>query len=189
MAVLRSRLEFLRALDVEAPRTSAEPSAWPDWSIEKLVGSAGDWLGPELRGRQAKDPMRGVSIETLLLNQLPPLYRRRLETEAPVRIMIPSGRSVTVEYLDSGGPTIEAKLQEFFGASYGPTIAGGRIPVRMVLLSPAGRPAAVTSDLNGFWRNGYPAVRSDFRGRYPRHPWPDDPAAAAPTGRAKPRSR
>ena len=189
VAVLRGRLEFLRALDVEAPRTSAEPSAWPDWSIEKLVGSAGDWLGPELRGRKAKDPMRAVSIETLLLNQLPPLYQRRLEAEAPVRIMIPSGRSVTVEYLDSGGPTIEAKLQEFFGASSGPTIAGGRIPVRMVLLSPAGRPAAVTSDLNGFWRTGYPAVRSDFRGRYPRHPWPDDPAAAAPTGRAKPRSR
>ena len=189
VAALRARLEFLRALEAEESRTAAGTTVWPDWSIEKLVRSAGDWLGPELHGRQAKDPMRGVSIETLLLNQLSPSDRRRLDAEAPVQVVIPSGRSVTVEYLDSGGPTIEAKLQEFFGASAGPKIAGGRIPVRMVLLSPAGRPAAVTSDLSGFWRNGYPVVRSELRGWYPRHPWPDDPAAAVATARSQSRSR
>ncbi len=92
-----------------------------------------------------------------------------------------------IDYLDDGGPTIEAKLQEFFGTRQGPSIAGGRIPVRLVLLSPKGRPAAITANLGAFWTTGYPAVRTDLRGRYPRHPWPEDPTVAVATARAKPR--
>ena len=187
-AAIRARVEFLRGID---PTPSSDGSAveqWPDWSIPSLVAAAPDWLGPALRGQDAKDPMRGIDVASLLLAQLGPVRRRQLDVGAPSSVPIPTGRSVAVDYLDPGGPTIEAKLQEFFGVGAGPRIASGRVAVRLVLLSPAGRPAAVTSDLAAFWASGYAAVRADLRGRYPRHPWPDDPAAAVPTIRAKPRT-
>jgi ATP-dependent helicase HrpB len=160
---------------------------WPDWSISALINSADDWLVPALRGRNAKDPLNGLDLAGILRDTLPYELRRRLDTEMPVHISIPTGRDVKIDYLDDGGPTIEAKLQEFFGTRQGPTIAGGRIPVRLVLLSPKGRPAAITANLGAFWTTGYPAVRTDLRGRYPRHPWPEDPTAAVATARAKPR--
>ncbi len=185
VAVLRARIAFLRASDPDGSQDVDD--LWPDWSVPTLAVTAEHWLGPALAGRDPKNPMRGLDIDALLRTQLSHRLRQRLDLEAPVHVAIPSGRAVSVDYLDAGGPTIEAKLQEFFGASTGPRIAKGRVAVRLVLLSPAGRPAAVIADLSAFWKSGYAAVRSDLRGRYPRHPWPEDPESAVATAKAKPR--
>ena len=183
VASLRARAALLANLD--DPNGAA--SSWPDWSIGALIDSVREWLVPSLRGRDAKDPLNGLDLSGILRDTLSYELRRRLDTEAPVHVSIPTGRDVKIDYLDDGGPTIEAKLQEFFGARQGPSIANGRIPVRLVLLSPKGRPAAITANLGAFWTTGYPAVRTDLRGRYPRHPWPEDPTEAVATARAKPR--
>jgi ATP-dependent helicase HrpB len=177
---LRARVALLVSLD-------GTSSTWPDWSISALIDSAREWLVPSLRGRDAKDPLSGLDLSGILRDTLAYELGKRLEAEAPIHVTIPTGRDVKIDYLDDGGPTIEAKLQEFFGTRQGPTIANGRIPVRLVLLSPKGRPAAITANLGAFWTTGYPAVRNDLRGRYPRHPWPEDPTEAVATARAKPR--
>jgi ATP-dependent helicase HrpB len=177
---LRARVALLVHLD-------GPVNDWPDWSISALIDSADEWLVSALRGRNAKDPLNGLDLTGVLRDTLPYELRRRLDTETPVHVTIPTGRDVKIDYLDDGGPTIEAKLQEFFGTRQGPSIAGGRIPVRLVLLSPKGRPAAITANLGAFWVTGYAAVRTDLRGRYPRHPWPEDPTEAVATARAKPR--
>ena len=182
VAALRARVALLRSCDGIA-------GEWPDWSAERLVRTATAWLVPVLRSRSPRDPLSGVDLAEVLLRSLPPTERHRLDTHAPVSVPIPSGRSVAVDYLDDGGPTIEAKLQEFFGSSQGPRIVDGRFALRLQLLSPAGRPAAVTSDLASFWTNGYAAVRADLRGRYPRHPWPEDPTMATATAKLTPRPR
>ena len=186
VATVRARVALLGAADEE----TADPDPvdrWPDWSIERLTASTSDWLVPAVRGRTSSDPLRGIDLAEVLLATLPGDRRHRLAIEAPTTVTIPSSRSVRVDYLDAGGPTVEAKLQEFFGAADGPRILQGRLPLRLQLLSPAGRPAAVTSDLASFWAGGYTAVRTELRGRYPRHPWPDDPTAAVPTAKLKPR--
>ena len=110
---------------------------------------------------------------------------RRLEELAPPRLTVPSGSSVALDYRSEGGPVLAVKLQEMFGQEHTPRIAGGHCPVTVHLLSPAGRPLQVTRDLAGFWRGGYAAVRAEMRGRYPKHPWPDDPLSAVPTRRTK----
>jgi ATP-dependent helicase HrpB len=180
---LRARVALLDSLDGPHDATSD----WPDWSIRTLIDSVDVWLVPALRGRNAKDPLNGLDLAGVLRDALPYALRQRLDTEMPLHVTIPTGRDVKIDYLDDGGPTIEAKLQEFFGARQGPSVGGGRIPVRLVLLSPKGRPAAITANLGAFWTTGYPAVRTDLRGRYPRHPWPEDPTEAVATARAKPR--
>ena len=111
----------------------------------------------------------------------------RLERFAPDHVGIAGRPRVPLAYAADRAPHIESRMQDFFGTADGPRICDGRVPVVLHLLSPAGRPAAVTSDLVSFWRNGYPQVRAELRGRYPRHPWPEDPTAAEPTRRAKPR--
>ena len=184
VATVRARVALLRTTDDGKPDGDA---TWPDWSVEQLTATTADWLVPAVRGRAATDPLRGIDLAEVLLATLPSDRRHRLATEAPTNVTIPSGRSVRVDYLDAGGPTIEAKLQEFFGAADGPRILQGRLRLRLQLLSPAGRSAAVTSDLASFWAGGYTAVRTELRGRYPRHPWPDDPTAAVPTAKLKPR--
>lgn len=181
IATARARVALLHSVDRENVATTA--TEWPDWSVEGLVGSAADWLVPALLGGSTEDPLAGVDLAEVLVASLPRAQRHRLATDAPASVSIPSGRLVAVDYLDDGGPTIEAKLQEFFGTARGPRIAGDRVRIRIRLRSPAGRPAAVTSDLASFWINGYAAVRAELRGRYPRHPWPGDPAAATPTAK------
>ncbi len=176
---LRAQVALLIGLD-------GSENEWPDWSISALIDSAEDWLMPALRGRSAKDPLNGLDLSGVLRDTLAHELRRRLDSETPIHVTIPTGRDVKIDYLDDGGPTIEAKLQEFFGTRQGPSIAGGRIPLRLVLLSPTGRPAAITANLGAFWATGYAAVRTDLRGRYPRHPWPEDPTAAIATARANP---
>ena len=185
IATVRARVALLLSLERENVATTAVE--WPDWSVERLAGAAAEWLVPALRGGSTDDPLAGVDLAEVLVRSLPPAQRHRLATDAPASVSIPSGRLVAVDYLDDGGPTIEAKLQEFFGTAHGPRIADNRVRIRIQLLSPAGRPAAVTSDLASFWVNGYAAVRADLRGRYPRHPWPEDPAAATPTAKLTPR--
>jgi ATP-dependent helicase HrpB len=118
---------------------------------------------------------------------LPYELSRRLEAEAPAHFVAPTGSTVPVDYEAEGGPSIALRVQELFGLSRHPALAGGQVPLTLHLLSPAHRPIQITRDLPGFWKGSWSAVRADLRGRYPRHFWPEDPANAAPTNRAKPR--
>jgi ATP-dependent helicase HrpB len=109
------------------------------------------------------------------------------DLDAPARFETPAGSSLRIDYTAEGGPALDVRLQEMFGQDKHPSIASGRVPLSLRLLSPAHRPVQTTKDLPGFWRGSYAAVRSEMRGRYPKHPWPEDPLTAPPTRRAKPR--
>jgi ATP-dependent helicase HrpB len=122
-----------------------------------------------------------------LATLLPWDLRRRLDVEAPTHFAAPSGSSVPIDYEAEGGPKLAIRVQELFGLDRHPTIANGRAPLLVELLSPAHRSVQLTRDLPGFWRGSYASVKAEMKGRYPRHPWPDDPLAAPPTRRAKPR--
>ncbi|MFF4649092.1 ATP-dependent RNA helicase [Streptomyces sp. NPDC001380] len=176
---LRERLAFLH-------RELGDP--WPDVSDAALLARAEEWLGPELdRARRRADLERTDTAEAL--RRLLPWAggeALRLDELAPERIEVPSGSRIRVDY-SGERPVLAVKLQELFGWAAAPALAGGRVPLTVHLLSPAGRPAAVTGDLASFWRDGYRAVRAELRGRYPRHPWPEDPSTAAPTRRTNPR--
>ncbi|WP_106400403.1 ATP-dependent helicase HrpB [Actinocorallia populi] len=164
---LRERLDFLH-------RAMGEP--WPAVDDTALTERAAERLAQTPEAGSAR------SAEDLLRGLLPWPEAARLEELAPERIAVPSGSRVKVDY-SGEQPVLAAKLQELFGWPKAPALAGGRVPLLVHLLSPAGRPAAVTADLESFWREGYRAVRAELRGRYPRHPWPEDPAGAAPTAR------
>jgi ATP-dependent helicase HrpB len=171
----RARIRLLRALDGEA---------WPDWSDSALLASLDEWLAPALaRVQRLKD----VNVAQALLDTLPFELRRRLDAEAPARFETPAGSSLQIDYAAEGGPALDVRLQEMFGQDKHPAVARGRAPLSLRLLSPAHRPVQTTKDLPGFWRGSYASVRAEMRGRYPRHPWPEDPLSAAPTRRAKPR--
>lgn len=167
---LRHRMAFLhRALG--AP--------WPDVSDAALLAHLEEWLGPDLaRVRGARDLGR-VDVLQALRRLLPWPDASRLDALAPERLAVPSGSQVRVDYTGDQ-PILPVRLQETFGWRATPRLADGRVPVLLHLLSPAGRPAAVTADLESFWRTGYPQVRAELRGRYPKHAWPDDPLTAAP---------
>ncbi|WP_336318557.1 ATP-dependent helicase HrpB [Streptomyces lavendofoliae] len=174
---LRRRLAFLHRV-VGAP--------WPDVSDAALLERTEEWLEPELSRAARRADLGRIDAGRALQRLLPWTTgdAARLDELAPERIEVPSGSRIRVEY---GGeqPVLAVKLQEMFGLAETPSIAG--VPVLVHLLSPAGRPAAVTADLASFWRDGYRSVRAELRGRYPRHPWPEDPAAAVPTRRANTR--
>jgi ATP-dependent helicase HrpB len=175
----RDRVLFLR-------RTQGEE--WPDLSDDALAASAGDWLAAALPGKTALGEFTGGELTQALHALLPWALRRRLDAEAPSHFSAPSGSAVPIDYAAPEGPRLAIRLQELFGLDRHPTVAAGRVTLLLELLSPAHRPVQVTRDLPGFWRGSYGAVRAEMRGRYPRHPWPDDPLAAMPTRRAKPRS-
>ena len=175
----RDRVMFLR-------RTQGEE--WPDLSDDALAASAVDWLAPALAGKTALSEFTGGEFTQALQALLQWTLRRRLEAEAPSHFSAPSGSAVSIDYAAPEGPRLAIRLQELFGLDRHPAVAAGRVPLVLELLSPAHRPVQVTRDLPGFWRGSYGAVRAEMRGRYPRHPWPDDPLAALPTRRAKPRS-
>jgi len=172
---VRARVRFLHGLE-------GEP--WPDWSDAALAASLDHWLGPALDGVRS---LKEADIATALLNALPYELRRRLDAEAPAKFETPAGSSLSIDYTAHGGPALDVRLQELFGLDQHPSVARGRAPLTVRLLSPAHRPVQTTKDLPGFWRGSYAAVRSEMRGRYPKHPWPDDPLTAPPTRRAKPR--
>ncbi|MFI6283742.1 ATP-dependent RNA helicase [Streptomyces sp. NPDC051018] len=174
---LRERLAFLH-------RELGEP--WPDMSDAGLLGRPGDWLEPELSRARRRADLGRIPTEHALRRLLPWASGEaaRLDELAPERIEVPSGSRIRVEY---GGeqPVLAVKLQELFGLRETPRVAG--VPVVVHLLSPAGRPAAVTADLASFWKEGYRSVRAELRGRYPKHPWPEDPSVAEPTRHTKAR--
>jgi ATP-dependent helicase HrpB len=174
----RDRVMFLRA---------AAPEDWPDLSDAALAARRDEWLAPALFGKTALSDLTAGELSDALHGLLPWEMRARLDREAPTHIEAPTGTMLAIDYAAEEGPKISVRLQEMFGLNVHPAIARGRIPLVVELLSPAHRPVQVTRDLPGFWRGSYVAVRADLRGRYPRHPWPDDPAAAPPTRRAKPR--
>jgi ATP-dependent helicase HrpB len=173
----RDRVMFLRR---------AEGDEWPDLSDAALAANT-DWLAPALTGKTAISQLSPDAMQSALSERLAWPLRRRLDAEAPTHFEAPTGPRAAIDYEAEAGPTISIRLQELFGLNEHPTIAGGRIPLVLELLSPGHKPVQITRDLPGFWRGSYAAVRAEMRGRYPRHPWPDDPLAAAPTRRAKPR--
>ncbi|MBJ6631938.1 ATP-dependent helicase C-terminal domain-containing protein [Streptomyces sp. I5] len=178
--VLRQRLAFLRA-------RLGEP--WPDVSDEALHARVDEWLEPELSRARRRADLARIDAGQALARLLPWASGEaaRLDELAPERITVPSGSAVRVDWSDPERPVLAVKLQEMFGLQESPTVAG--VPLLVHLLSPAGRPAAVTADLASFWREGYQQVRAELRGRYPKHPWPEDPATARPTRHTNARSR
>ncbi|MVT51156.1 ATP-dependent helicase HrpB [Bradyrhizobium yuanmingense] len=174
----RDRVMFLRR---------AEGDSWPDLSNDGLIARRDDWLVPALYDKIALKDISAGDLSDALMALLPWEMRARLDREAPTHFEAPTGSVLAIDYEAEQGPTIAVRLQELFGLNTHPSIAAGKVPLVLELLSPAQRPVQVTRDLPGFWRGSYAAVRSDLRGRYPRHPWPDDPASAVPTRRAKPR--
>ncbi|WP_456769787.1 ATP-dependent helicase HrpB [Bradyrhizobium sp. USDA 3650] len=174
----RDRVMFLR---------KAEGDSWPDLSDDGLIARRDDWLVPALYDKIALKDISAGDLSDALMALLPWEMRARLDREAPTHFEAPTGSVLAIDYEAEQGPTIAVRLQELFGLNTHPSIAAGKVPLVLELLSPAQRPVQVTRDLPGFWRGSYSAVRSDLRGRYPRHPWPEDPANALPTRRVKPR--
>ncbi|WP_407528599.1 ATP-dependent helicase HrpB [Methylobacterium oryzisoli] len=173
----RERVRFLH-------RAEGEP--WPDLSDAALATGVEAWLAPHLVGRTRLDEIGADTVFEALQALLPWALRARLDTEAPTHVEVPTGSRIPVDY-GAEEPVLAVRVQELFGLSRHPTLGGGRVPLVLHLLSPAQRPIQITRDLPGFWRGSWAGVRADMRGQYPRHPWPEDPANAAPTRRAKPR--
>jgi ATP-dependent helicase HrpB len=174
----RDRVMFLRA---------AEGEPWPDLSDRALAAERESWLVPALHDKTSLKDFSLADLSDALMARLPWEQRARLDREAPTHFEAPTGTLLAIDYEAEQGPTIAVRLQELFGLNVHPSLAKGAVPLVLELLSPAHRPVQVTRDLPGFWRGSYAAVRSDLRGRYPRHPWPEDPASAMPTKRVKPR--
>jgi ATP-dependent helicase HrpB len=172
---LRRRVGFLRAAD----------PAWPDLSDEALLATLDAWLAPLLPGLRALSELRPDVLEAALRALVPWDLQQRLEAEAPARWTAPTGASFAIDYAAEAGPRVDVRVQEVFGLTAHPAVAG--VPLVMSLLSPGRRPIQTTRDLPGFWKGSWKDVRAEMRGRYPKHPWPEDPATAQPTARAKPR--
>ena len=173
---LRARLAFLRTLD----------EGWPDVSAAGLEAEVERWLWPLLDDVQSLDAVSDRALEAGLMALVPWDRQRALNELAPARLATPLG-SAAIDYAAEGGPRVDIRVQELFGVTRHPTVGGGRVRLTLSLLSPARRPVQVTKDLPGFWAGSWAAVRSEMRGRYPRHPWPEDPTQAEATARAKPR--
>src|SRR5215470_5488357 len=174
----RDRVMFLR---------KAEGESWPDLSDAALAATSDNWLAPALYDKTQLRDFSAGDLSDAVINLLPWELRARLDREAPTHFEAPTGTMLAIDYEAEQGPTIAVRLQELFGLNTHPSIAKGAVPLVLELLSPAQRPVQVTRDLPAFWRGSYADVRSDLRGRYPRHPWPEDPATALPTRRVKPR--
>jgi ATP-dependent helicase HrpB len=170
---LRARSEWFR-------RNGLAGGDWPDLSDEHLLRTLPDWLGPYIVGKARLNQIRGVDLDRALRSLLDEARRRQLERLVPTHLQSPAGSSIPLKYEEGPQPVMAVRLQEMFGQKESPTVAGGKVRVLLHLLSPAGRPLAVTSDLSSFWANAYGEVRKQMRGRYPKHPWPEDPVRAAP---------
>jgi ATP-dependent helicase HrpB len=161
--------------------------AWPDVSDTALLATLAEWLGPYLDGVTRRDHLARLDLPSILQGRLDWTLGRRLEEGAPTHLAVPSGSRLRLEYAPGESPVLRVKLQEMFGCADTPRVAFGHVPVTLHLLSPAQRPIQVTQDLHGFWERTYAEVKKELKGRYPKHPWPDDPWNAVPTARAKPR--
>ncbi len=178
LAQWRDRVLFLRR---------ADPESWPDLSDEALAKRAEEWLAPHLHGVSSLAQIGADALDAALKAQLDYAALRRVEADAPTHFEAPTGNRHAIDYDAEEGPVLAIRVQELFGLKAHPAVAGGRLPLVLHLLSPAHRPIQITKDLPGFWAGSWSAVKSEMKGRYPRHPWPEDPAAAMPTARAKPR--
>ncbi|ADY25997.1 ATP-dependent helicase HrpB [Deinococcus proteolyticus MRP] len=175
---LRDRVGSLRAWRPD--------EGWPDLSDAALLSTAADWLAPFLGGVRSREALARLDLLPALTALLPWELQTQLDELAPTHLTVPSGSRVRLDYAPDGSPPVLAvKLQELFGLEDTPTVNRGRTAVLLHLLSPARRPVQVTQDLRSFWASGYFEVRKDLRGRYPKHPWPDDPAAHVPTAKTK----
>jgi ATP-dependent helicase HrpB len=174
---LLERVRYLRA-------QNGDP--WPDLSGENMIASVKHWLAPALMQRSALSQVNADDLANALHHLLPHDLMRRLEKDAPTHFTAPTGSNIPIDYAAEQGPTVQLRVQELFGLDQHPKIANGKVPLILALTSPAGRPIQVTRDLPAFWRGSWADVRREMRGRYPKHPWPEDPRTAAPTRRAKP---
>lgn len=174
---LRDRIGFVRAAGAD----------WPDLSDDALAQSAGEWLAPFLVGKTRLNEIDAETLGAALETLIPYAARQRLEAEAPTHFHAPTGNNHPIQYEGDGAPLLSIRVQELYGLKTHPAIAGGRLKLTLELLSPAHRPIQITRDLPGFWAGSWADVRADLRGRYPKHLWPEDPANAMPTARAKPR--
>jgi ATP-dependent helicase HrpB len=175
---LRDRVVFLRA---------AGADAWPDLSDAALGRTVADWLAPYLVGKTKLSEITSEDLGAALSALLPWHLQQRLQAEAPTHFEAPTGNRHPIDYQTAGAPAVHIRVQELFGLRQHPAIANGKLPLTLHLLSPAQRPMQITRDLPGFWKGSWAAVKAEMKGRYPRHAWPEDPASAAPTARAKPR--
>ncbi len=181
LEILRSRVAFCaRALP-----EGWEGEPWPDVSEARLVSTVDAWLEPYLAGARGRADLAALDLVGIVERLLTPPQRRALQRLAPASLTLPGGRTMRLDYSGEGGPVLSVKVQDLFGCRIHPTVADGRVPVVLHLLSPAGRPIQITSDLAGFWTGSWRDVRKDMAGRYPKHAWPDDPAAAAPPERGR----
>jgi ATP-dependent helicase HrpB len=162
---------------------------WPDLSETRLLSGPAEWLMPRLKGIRTREQLAALDLLPPLRARLSLEQQRLLNERAPASLLVPSGHRVTLDYASGDIPILAVKLQEMFGLADTPKIAGGRVKVLLHLLSPARKPVQVTQDLKGFWDSGYQQVKKELKGRYPKHPWPDDPWKAVPTRQAKPRKR
>ncbi|MEN6488592.1 MAG: ATP-dependent helicase HrpB [Smithella sp.] len=169
-------------------RQSYPEENWPDLSEETLLSAPENWLLPWLRGIRNAQQLAALNILPALKDRLTWDQRRILEDRAPMVIPVPSGHNIPIDYASGDIPVLAVKLQEMFGLADTPAIAGGRVKLLLHLLSPARRPVQITRDLKQFWNTGYPQVKKELKGRYPKHPWPDDPWNAVPTRKTKGRS-
>jgi ATP-dependent helicase HrpB len=175
---LRARVAFL---------SQAGEAGLPDLSDAALVERVDEWLAPLLAGQRSLRAVRPDALDAALRSLVPWDLQRRVDAAAPTHFTAPTGSRIPIDYAAEGGPTVEVRVQEVFGLSEHPAVAGGRVPLSLALLSPARRPIQLTRDLPGFWRGSWREVRAEMRGRYPRHVWPENPAEAQATTRAKPR--
>jgi ATP-dependent helicase HrpB len=179
----QARVALMRA---HAPRNAAGESEWPDLSDAALLESLAEWAPPWLEGITRASHFTRIDIGNALRSRLSYAQSAALDRDAPTHFTVPSGSHIPIDYLDGDTPTLSVRLQEMFGLTQTPSTAGGRVPLLLKLLSPAGRPVQITRDLISFWDRGYHEVKKDLKGRYPKHYWPDDPHTAVPTRRRRP---
>jgi ATP-dependent helicase HrpB len=154
-------------------------------SDQALLENINEWLGPFATGARSSADLSKIELLQALKAMVGWENSRELDRQAPEFMTVPTGASRKIDYSPESGPILPVKLQEMFGCADTPTLANGRYALVLHLLSPAGRPLQVTRDLPSFWKNAYPLVRAEMRGRYPKHPWPEDPATAMPTAKTK----
>lgn len=178
----QARVQRMRKLAMQSKMTE-----FPEVDDEALMDQLDQWLLPWLQGVGSMKALQQVDLYKALSARLNYQQQVMMDEWLPLRYCVPSGSQIRLDYSQPGNPVLSVRLQEMLGSAENPTIARGQIPLKVELLSPARRPVQVTEDLANFWTNSYPAVKKDMAGRYPKHVWPDDPLAAQPTSRAKPR--
>ena len=177
----QARAMLMRQYEIQSP----EP--WPDLSDAALAATLDEWAPPWISGMTRREHFARIDLGNALRSRLSYAQGVIVEREAPTHFTVPSGSHIAIDYLDGEVPTLSVRLQEMFGLNQTPSVAAGRLPLLLKLLSPARRPVQITRDLVSFWNRGYHDVKKDLKGRYPKHYWPEDPYTAAPTSRARAR--